>query len=32
MPFPTMPDPAADREDDAARRHPDRETLKLAAA
>ncbi len=30
MPFPTMPDPAAERE--KARRHPDRETLLLAAA
>ncbi len=32
MPFPTMPDPAADREREAARRHPERETLELAAA
>ena len=32
MPFPTMPDPAAEREDEAARRHLDRETLELAAA
>jgi hypothetical protein len=30
MHFPTMPDPAAERE--AARRHPERETLELAAA
>ena len=32
MPFPTIPDPAADREDDAARLHPERETLELATA
>ena len=32
MPFPTMPDPAADRERDDARLHPERETLLLAAA
>ncbi len=32
MPFPTMPDPAADREREQARRHPERETLELAAA
>ncbi len=32
MPFPTMPSPAADREHDEARRHPERETLLLAAA
>ncbi len=32
MPFPTMPDPAADREREEARRHPERETLELAAA
>ncbi len=32
MPFPTMPDPAGDREREAARRHPERETLELAAA
>ncbi len=34
MPFPTMPDPIANRESEAARRHPDpeRETLELAAA
>ncbi len=32
MPFPTMPDPAGDRERDDARRHPERETLLLAAA
>ncbi len=32
MPFPTMPDPAADRDRDHARRHPERETLELAAA
>ena len=32
MPFPSMPDPAADRERDHARRHPERETLELAAA
>ncbi len=31
MPFPTMPS-AADRDDDEARRHPERETLVLAAA
>ncbi len=32
MPFPTMPDPAADRAHEEARRHPERETLELAAA
>ncbi len=32
MPFPAMPDPIADREDEQARRHPERETLELAAA
>ena len=34
MSFPTMPDPAADRESEAARRHPhpDRETLELIVA
>ncbi len=32
MPFPTMPDPAVEREREEARRHPDRETLLLAAA
>ncbi len=32
MPFPTMPDPAAEREHEEARRHPERETLELAAA
>ncbi len=32
MPFPTMPDPAAEREDEHARRNPERETLELAAA
>ncbi len=32
MPFPTMPDPAADREHEEARRHPERETLELATA
>ena len=34
MPFPTMPDPIANRESEAARRRPDpeRETLELAAA
>ncbi len=32
MTFPTMPDPAVDRERDEARRHPERETLELAAA
>ncbi len=32
MPIPTMPDPAADREHEQARRHPERETLLLAAA
>ncbi len=30
MAFPTMPDPARDHDD--ARRHPERETLELAAA
>ncbi len=30
MPFPTMPDPAADRAHEDARRHPERETLELA--
>jgi len=32
MPFPTIPDPAANREHEHARRHPDRETLELATA
>ncbi len=32
MSFPTMPDPIADREREHARRHPQRETLELAAA
>ncbi len=32
MSFPTMPDPAADREHEQARRHPERETLELATA
>ena len=32
MPFPAMPDPAAAREREAARQHPDRETLVLATA
>ncbi len=32
MPFPTMPDPAGDREHEQARRHPERETLEIAAA
>ncbi len=34
MPFPSMPDRIADRESEAARRHPhpERETLELAAA
>ncbi len=32
MPFPAMPDPAAERERDEARRHPERDTLLLAAA
>ncbi len=32
MPFPTMPDPAADRVREEDRRHPERETLELAAA
>ncbi len=32
MPFPTMPDPAGDREREEDRRHPERETLLLAAA
>ncbi len=31
-PFPTMPDPAAERARDHDRRHPERETLLLAAA
>ena len=32
MPFPTLPDPAADRALERARWHPDQETLELAAA
>ncbi len=32
MSFPTMPDRAGDREREEARRHPERETLLLAAA
>lgn len=32
FPFPAMPDPAADRDREAARRHPEHETLELAAA
>ncbi len=32
MPFPTMPDPAADREPERNRWHPDQDTLELAAA
>ena len=32
MLFPTLPNPAADRELEAARWHPERETLELAAA
>ena len=32
MPFPTMPDPAADLAHEHARRHPERETLELATA
>ncbi len=32
MTFPAMPDPAVERERDEARRHPERETLELAAA
>ncbi len=32
MPFPTMPDPAADRAHEQARRYPDQETLELATA
>ncbi len=32
MSFPTMPDPAADRVREQDRRHPERETLLLAAA
>ena len=34
MPFPTMPDPIANRESEAARRHPhpERETLELIVA
>ena len=31
MPFPTMPDPIGDRDRDDARRHPERDTLLLAA-
>ncbi len=31
MPIPAMPDPAAERERDEARRHPERDTLLLAA-
>ncbi len=32
MSFPTMPSAAADREDEQARWHPDRDTLELVAA
>ncbi len=32
MPFPAMPDPAVERRRDHDRRHPERETLLLAAA
>ena len=32
MSFPTMPDPIAESEHEHARRHPERETLLLAAA
>ena len=32
MAFPALPDPAADREREAARWHPERETTELAAA
>ncbi len=32
MPFPTMPDPAVARQRDPDHRHPERETLELAAA
>ena len=32
MPFPTMPSAAAEREHEHDRRHPERETLELAAA
>ena len=32
MPFPTMPDPAADREREEAHWSPDQETLELATA
>ncbi len=32
MPFLPMPDPAANREREHARRHPERETLELATA
>ncbi len=32
MPFAPLPDPAADRQRDRDRRHPERETLELAAA
>ncbi len=32
MPFPTMPDPAAARQHEQDRRHPERETLELIVA
>ena len=32
LPFPALPDPAAEREREAARWHPQRDTLELAAA
>ena len=32
MTFPAMPDPAAERAHEQARRHPERDTLELAAA
>ncbi len=32
MPFPLLPDPAADSEREEARRNPDQDTLELAAA
>ncbi len=32
MPFPAMPDPALERQRDHDRRHPERDTLLLAAA
>ena len=32
MPFPTLPDPAVDREHERNRWHPERETLEMATA